>query len=121
MTKPDPRTTNGTARRRIRRLVKAQSDHCALCGLPVDKTLNTMPGQHSPRCVRPDCPGCVPHPMRAEVDEIIPVSKGGNPLDLDNCQLTHRICNLRKGNGTRDERAAKLTVTMRPVTTSTEW
>jgi 5-methylcytosine-specific restriction endonuclease McrA len=33
-----------------------------------------------------------------EIDEIIPVSKGGDPFDLANCQLTHRRCNQRKGN-----------------------
>ncbi len=39
--------------------------------------------------------------MSAEVDEIIPVSKGGDPLDIRNCQLVHRVCNQRKGNGSR--------------------
>lgn len=39
------------------------------------------------------------HPMSFEVDEIVPVSKGGDPLDFDNTQPTHRVCNQRKGNG----------------------
>lgn len=39
------------------------------------------------------------HPMSFEVDEVIPVSKGGDPLDFDNTQPSHRICNQRKGNG----------------------
>lgn len=39
--------------------------------------------------------------MSAEVDEIIPVSKGGDPLDFRNTQPAHRACNQRKGDGTR--------------------
>lgn len=41
------------------------------------------------------------HPMSFEVDEIVPVSKGGDPLDFDNTQPTHRVCNQRKGDGRR--------------------
>ena len=33
-----------------------------------------------------------------EVDEIIPVARGGSPYDWDNLQLVHRICNQRKGS-----------------------
>jgi 5-methylcytosine-specific restriction endonuclease McrA len=36
--------------------------------------------------------------MSFEVDEIVPVSRGGNPLDFDNTQPAHRICNQKKGN-----------------------
>ena len=36
--------------------------------------------------------------MSFEVDEIIPVSLGGDELDFDNVQPAHRICNERKGN-----------------------
>ena len=36
--------------------------------------------------------------MSFEVDEIVPVSLGGDPLDRSNVQATHRICNERKGN-----------------------
>lgn len=39
------------------------------------------------------------HPMSFEVDEIVPVSKGGDPLDFANTQPAHRSCNQRKGNG----------------------
>lgn len=41
------------------------------------------------------------HPMSFEVDEVIPVSKGGDPLDFENTQPAHRICNQRKGDGRR--------------------
>lgn len=76
----NPRCSNGARRRAIRARLLATQDVCALCGRTIDKSLRT------------------PHPMSAEVDEIIPVSKGGNPLDIRNCQLVHRVCNQRKGN-----------------------
>ena len=76
----NPRRANGARRDAVRRWVLATQDNCALCGKPVDKALKT------------------PHPMSAEVDEIIPVSKGGSPYDRNNVQLVHRICNQRKSN-----------------------
>ena len=36
-------------------------------------------------------------PMFVVVDEELPVSKGGNCLDVRNCHLVHRACNARKG------------------------
>ncbi len=39
--------------------------------------------------------------MSYELDEIVPVSRGGSPYDPDNVQPAHRICNQRKGDGTR--------------------
>ena len=51
----------------LRRRVLAAYDTCAICGRPVDKTLKS------------------PHPMSAEVDELIPVSRGGDPLSFNNC------------------------------------
>lgn len=44
--------------------------------------------------------------MRAEVDEIVPVSLGGNPLDRSNVRLAHRECNRRRGNGMGERAAA---------------
>ena len=36
--------------------------------------------------------------MSFEVDEIVPVSKGGSPIDRSNVAPAHRICNERRGN-----------------------
>ena len=97
----NPRYKNGARRRELRRWLLYTQDTCALCGKPIDKTLKT------------------PHPMSAEVDEIIPVSKGGDPLDKRNVQLVHRICNQRKGNKTTrrgEAKAANL-----PIPRSREW
>ena len=79
---------NGTRRRKLRARLLASQDACAICLLPVDKSLRT------------------PHPLSAEVDEIVPVSKGGDCLDFGNCQLAHRCCNQWRGNKSMDEVAA---------------
>ena len=79
----NPRQSNGHRRRQLRARVKAMGLPCALCGKPIDYSL--PPG----------------HPMSYELDEIRPVSKGGDPLDPDNVQPAHRICNQRKGDGRR--------------------
>ena len=78
----NPRRSNGHRRDMLRRRVLAAYDNCAICGRPVDKTLRS------------------PHPMSAEVDELIPVSRGGDPLSFNNCRLTHRRCNRIKSDKT---------------------
>jgi len=80
MGKANPRYANGHRRTRLRQRVLAAYDTCALCGQPVDKTL--PPGD----------------PGAPEVDEIIPVSLGGDPLAWTNVQLVHRACNQKKSN-----------------------
>lgn len=58
------RHANGWRRRQVVARVLAAYDTCHLCGRPVDKSLP------------PGLPGS------PEVDEIIPVSKGGSPLPV---------------------------------------
>ena len=99
---------NGSRRRAVRARVLAEESECALCGYPVDKSLTMLWGQHGPKCAQADCPGCSPHPLRAEVDEIVPRSKGGDPLDRSNCQLAHRGCNLAKGDGAQSAVVARV-------------
>lgn len=60
--------------------VKAYYDTCHLCGRPVDKSLQW------------------PDPWCGVVDEIIPVSRGGSPIDWNNVQLAHNWCNRIKSN-----------------------
>lgn len=76
----NPRQKNGNARRKLRARLKAEQRPCALCGRSIDYSLPAG------------------HPYSFEVDEIIPVSRGGNPFMYSNVQPTHRICNQRKGN-----------------------
>lgn len=76
----NPRSKNGAKRRKVKDTVMARDDVCWLCLEPVDKTLpKGMAG--SP-----------------ELDERIPVSKGGSPTDPGNVNLVHRACNQAKGN-----------------------
>jgi len=77
----NPRYANGARRRTLRARILREEHDCGICGEPVDKDL--------------------PHldPLAAEIDEIIPVAHGGNPLDRTNCRLAHRICNQCRGTG----------------------
>jgi len=102
-----PANANGHRRRLLRTRVLAEETRCALCGGWVDKTLGMMPGAHGPRCRGDDCTGCIPHDMRAEVDEDLPRSRGGSPYDRSNCRLMHRKCNRAKGNRTIAEYLAQ--------------
>lgn len=77
----NPRYANGHRRRNLRTRVLREETHCGICSEPVDKAIPT------------------PDPMSAEVDEIIPISLGGDPLDRRNVQLTHRVCNICKSTG----------------------
>lgn len=99
--KPDPRKNHKALRQAVRKKVLATHDHCAICGRPVDKTLSQY------------------DPMAPEVDEIVPVSRGGSPYDIDNLQLTHRVCNERKGN--RMEGDIDLKKIENPIPQSTNW
>lgn len=94
----NPRYSNGAKRRSIRRWLASKGDPCALCGKAIDYSL----------------PAC--HPMSFEVDEIIPVSKGGSPYERANVQASHRICNQRKGNRTASKARMSL-----PLPHSREW
>lgn len=78
--KPNPRRRNGSKRTMLRARVAAEGAPCHLCGKAIDYMLPAG------------------DPMCFELDEIVPVSKGGNPLDYANVAPAHRICNQRRGN-----------------------
>lgn len=82
-------------RDRHRAVIARTKPPCALCGAPIDYTLSFIAGQHGAKCRRDDCAGCVPDPMRYEVDHIVPLMRGGTD-DLSNKQATHRRCNSTK-------------------------
>ena len=63
-----------------KKIVLATQSVCGLCGKPVDKSIK------------------YPDPMSPTVDHIIPVSRNGDPISLDNLQLAHRYCNRQKGD-----------------------
>ena len=76
----NPRYANGHARRQVREWLRSQGLPCHICGRAIDYTLPAR------------------HPMSFEVDEVVPVSKGGSPYDRSNVAPAHRICNERRGN-----------------------
>lgn len=81
----NPRYANGNARRKLRARLKAEQRDCWICrafGRParIDYDLPHM------------------HPMSFVVDELIPVSKGGSPLNYHNVDAAHRRCNGWRGN-----------------------
>jgi 5-methylcytosine-specific restriction endonuclease McrA len=90
---------NGHRRRQLRAVVLAEEDECWLCHRPVDPEL-----KH-------------PHPWSATIDEVVPVSKGGSPYSRDNVRLAHRVCNIRRGNGTRTRQRPAIA----PFVTSRRW
>lgn len=100
--KRNPRRANGHRRNQVRAAVLAEEDVCWLCHRPVDKALPFG------------------NEWSAEVDEVQPVSRGGSPFDRNNCRLSHRGCNRRRGNGLRQmQRRAvpPFTTAARPDTT----
>ncbi|WP_442904899.1 HNH endonuclease [Gordonibacter sp.] len=94
MGKPNPRTKNGHARRKLRARLSAEGRACHLCGRVIDYSLPAG------------------DPMSFEVDELVPVSRGGDPLDYMNVDAAHRICNQRRGNRMPgDARSRRLQIT----------
>ena len=69
-----------TAYQNARKKIIAAQSVCGICGQPVNKKLK------------------FPHPLSPTVDHIIPVNKGGDPLDIGNMQLAHWICNRQKSD-----------------------
>lgn len=90
MAKPNPRRVNGYRRDMLRKRVAAMGLPCAICGQPIDYSLTTWIDPKDGKRKR--------HPLSYELDEIVPISKGGSHIDIDNVQPTHRICNQKKGN-----------------------
>lgn len=73
VSKRNPRRRSG--RDALVRRVRALGEPCWICGLPIDATLPAG------------------HPLAFELDELVPVSKGGSPVDFENCRGAHRVCN----------------------------
>mgnify|MGYP003668303448 FL=1 len=49
------------------------------------------------------------HPLAAQVDHLIPISKGGKNV-WDNVAIAHRACNMKKGNRAAGDQLRLLTV-----------
>lgn len=78
--RPERARANRAQWEKNKRIVLTTQSVCGICGQPVDKSLK------------------YPDPMSPTVDHIIPVAKRGDPIDLDNLQLAHWICNRKKSD-----------------------
>lgn len=108
MAKPNPRRANGARRDALRKRVASWGLPCWLCNRPIDYSLTTWVDPKDGRIKR--------HPMSFELDEVVPVSRGGDPLDINNVRPAHRICNQKRGNKMKPKPpvdAAKQTPTSR--------
>lgn len=87
--KPNPRNANGHRRRQLRARVLATETYCAW--------------EHCPWPDEPVPKRGISHldPKAPEVDEIIPIRHGGDPLVRANVQLMHRYCNQQRYQVTR--------------------
>ncbi len=92
MASSNPRYANFTARANLRKRVKAMGLPCAICGKPIDYDLDWYVDPRDGKRKR--------HPLSYELDEIVPISRGGSPTDISNVQPVHRACNQMKGDGT---------------------
>ena len=79
------RYANGARRRALVARVRAIGEPCHICGLPIP----------------PDAPPGTP--LAFELDELVPVSKGGSPIDPSNVAPAHRCCNQWRGNKSIDQ------------------
>ena len=71
---------SSTARDKLKKIVFDGEPPCYLCGKDIDYSL-PKGFKGSP-----------------EMDDIIPVSRGGNPLDPENLRAVHKLCNQKRGN-----------------------
>lgn len=79
------RSANGNARRKAVARLRAEGRPCWICrafGRPAAIDYSLPAG----------------HPLSFECDELVPVSKGGSPVDPSNLDATHRRCNEWRGN-----------------------
>lgn len=86
----------------------ANGEPCAICGMPIDVSLSWIIDEDGRR--KRD-------PLSCECDEVVPVSRGGSPIDLGNVRPVHRICNERRGAGRGDEARFKGLYTPKRLTT----
>ena len=79
--KYNPRYANGNARRKLRERYKAMGLPCGICGAQIDYSLGFIIDHRTGKRR--------PHPLSFVIDEIVPVSKGGDPLAFDNTRPAH--------------------------------
>lgn len=106
MGRPNPRRANGHRRTQLRqRHIAAAThctwEHCPWPDEPFDKALHHMDDK------------------AIVIDEIVPVSQGGDPLSWANTRPLHRWCNLKRGDGTRTPSRVQAQPPQQPATSRT--
>lgn len=92
-----------TAYQKAKKIIYAQQSVCGICGRPVDKKLP------------------FPNPWSPTIDHIIPVQKGGDPVNLENLQLAHLACNRAKATKLVAIQVKEKAVSNRDLPLSTDW
>ena len=69
-----------------RRAIASKEPYCAICHKYIDVTLPMTDPDTGLR-----------NPLAVEVDHIVPRSRGGAIYELENLQLSHSVCNRKKG------------------------
>ena len=90
MPSSNPRYADYQGRVNVRRWLRAQGRPCWICRAfgrtgTIDYSLPSL------------------HPYSFEVDELVPVSKGGSPTSRSNVDAAHRCCNQWRGNRSVEE------------------
>ena len=86
----NPRYANGNARRKLReRYLRERPNPCPLCGQEIDYDAPYYIHVNGKRTV---------NPYAFVIDEIEPVSKGGNPYRRSSTQAVHAHCNWEKSD-----------------------
>ena len=86
----NPRYADYQGRVNLRRWLRAQGRPCWICrAFGRTGTIDySLPARH---------------PLSFEVDELVPVSKGGSPTSRSNVDAAHRCCNQWRGNRSVEE------------------
>lgn len=92
-----------TAYQKAKKIIFAQQSVCGICGRPVDKKL------------------VFPNPWSPTLDHIIPVQKGGDPVNLENLQLAHLACNRAKATKLVAVTVKEKSCSNRLLPLSTDW
>lgn len=92
--RPPTELRHTTRRDRHRRKIAQGQPPCHLCGEEIDYAASHL------------------EPLSFTIDHVIPLAKGGADV-LENLAAAHRRCNLRKGDGPRDLKAAVSFITDR--------
>ena len=88
---------------KAKKIIYAQQSVCGICGRPVDKKLP------------------FPNPWSPTIDHIIPVQKGGDPVNLENLQLAHLACNRAKATKLVTVSVKEKSVSNRDLPLSCDW